>query len=280
MMDYVNPQEVVENMVDAGEKKAKLSPGQLLVRGMFGSALLGFATTLAFQFEVQTSIGMLGAIVFPVGFVMIILLGFELVTGNFALIPLAVHEGKATVGQMLMNWLWVLIGHIIGGILYGVLFYLSITNAGTNFDNPLSQKLTAVAEMKTNGYKELGAAGFLVVFVKAILCNWMVTLGAVLAMSSKSTIGKVAAMWLPIMTFFGQGFEHSVVNLFVIPTGIFLGADVTIADWWVWNQVPVLLGNLIGGLVFTGAGVYFMHKKRAVAVEMQELENNIVKTTA
>ena len=278
-MDYVNPQEVVENMVDAGEKKSKLLPSQLVVRGIFGSVLLGFATTLAFQFELQTNIGMLGAIVFPVGFVMIILLGFELVTGNFALIPLAVLEKKATISEMLVNWLWVLIGHIIGGIIYGVLFYLSITNAGTTFEHPLIKKLIAVSEVKTIGYKELGASGFLVALVKGILCNSMVTLGAVLAMTSKSTIGKIVVMWLPIMTFFGQGFEHSVVNLFAIPTGMLLGAEVTIVDWWVWNQVPVLLGNLIGGLVFTGIGMYFMHKKRAVTVKVQETSKDIVEIT-
>ena len=40
--------------------------------------------------------------------------------------------------------------------------------------------------------------------------------------------------------------------LFVIPTGMLLGAKVSIYDWWVWNQIPVTLGNLLGGFVFTG----------------------------
>ena len=97
------------------------------------------------------------------------------------------------------------------------------------------------------------------VFVKAVLCNWLVSLGAVLALTSSSTIGKIAAMWLPIMTFFGQGFEHSVVNMFVIPAGMMLGADVTMAGWWLWNQIPSTIGNVLGGFLFTGLPLYAIH---------------------
>ena len=71
-----------------------------------------------------------------------------------------------------------------------------------------------------------------------------------------STIGKIIAPWLPIMTFFALGFEHCVVNMFVIPTAILLGADISVYQWWFWNQVPVTLGNIIGGAVFTGMLLY------------------------
>jgi formate transporter len=262
-MDYVNPASVVENMVEAGATKAKLSISNLLIRGILGGALLGFATTLAFTFSSQTGIGMLGALIFPVGFVMIILLGFELLTGNFALIPLAVMEKKASIADMLNNWFWVFIGHLIGGIIYAALFFIAITNAGSSFENPVAQMIINVAETKTVAYADMGANGLLVVFVKAILCNWMVALGAVMGMTSKSTIGKIVAMWLPIMTFFGQGFEHTVVNIFVIPAGMMMGANVTFADWWLWNQIPVTIGNLVGGFVFTGLAMYLTHKKKS-----------------
>jgi formate transporter len=99
---------------------------------------------------------------------------------------------------------------------------------------------------------------------KAMLCNWMVTLGVVMALTSQSTAGKIAAMWLPILTFFAQGFEHSVVNMFVIPAGMLLGARISLADWWVWNQIPVTLGNLLAGMVFTGFALYVTHRKRPV----------------
>ncbi|MFS0751651.1 formate/nitrite transporter family protein [Oceanobacillus sp. 1P07AA] len=184
----MSPSLVVENMVEAGSKKAKLPITQLLMRGFMGAALLGFATTLAFIFELQTNVGMLGAIIFPIGFVMIVLLGFELVTGNFALIPLAVIEKKATISEMLHNWLWVFIGHLIGGSFYALLTFINITNMGHSYEHVLVQKLITVAETKTVDYANMGSNGMVVVFVKAILCNWMVTLGVVMSMVSKSTI--------------------------------------------------------------------------------------------
>jgi formate transporter len=98
------------------------------------------------------------------------------------------------------------------------------------------------------------------VFVKAVLCNWLVCLGVVMAMTSTSTVGKIVAAWLPIVTFFAQGFEHSVVNMFIIPTGMLMGAKVSLYDWWVWNQIPVTLGNVVGGFVFTGLALYATYK--------------------
>ena len=83
-----------------------------------------------------------------------------------------------------------------------------------------------------------------------------------MAMTTSSTVGKIAAAWLPVFIFFAQGFEHSVVNMFVIPTGMMLGAKVTVFDWLFWNQIPVTLGNLVGGFVLTGLALYITHRPR------------------
>jgi formate/nitrite transporter len=255
-MPYVKPEAVVENMVQAGTNKAKLPIRDLLIRGGLSGALLGFATTLAFTATIQTRIGIVGALIFPVGFVMIVLLGLELVTGNFALVPLAVREGKITLGELLSNWGWVFVGNLMGGMFYAYLFTLTLSA-----DSEMAKQIMGIAEAKTLGYAKLGFHGMAVVVSKAILCNWMVTLGVVMALTSQSTIGKIAAMWLPILTFFAQGFEHSVVNMFVIPAGMILGARVSVSEWWLWNQVPVTLGNVIGGLVFTGLALHLTHRK-------------------
>jgi len=259
-MDYMKPEQVVEQMVQAGENKANLSVKDMLIRGFLGGAILAFATTLAFTATSQTNIGLAGALVFPVGFVMIILLGLELVTGSFALIPLAVLRRRTTVSRMLRQFAWVILGHLIGSIAYAALFYAAVTNFG-HASNAIVQTIIKTAETKTNGYAALGTDGLLAVFIKAILCNWMVTLGAVMAMTSQSTAGKIIAMWLPILTFFAQGFEHAVVNMFVIPAGMLYGANVSFSGWWLWNQIPVLLGNFVGGVLFTGMMLYFTHSK-------------------
>lgn len=257
----VSPNQVIESMIQSGEEKAKLPIKDLLIRGALSGALLGFGTTLAYTAEVQTGKGIVGAILFPAAFVIIILLGLELVTGSFALIPVAVLGKKATISQMMKNWLWVIAGHILGSLIYAILYIIAITQLGHVNNNPVAAKIIAVAEAKTLGYKSLGSDGLIVVFVKAMLCNWMVTLGAVMAMTTKTVGGKIAAMWLPILIFFAQGFEHAVVNMFVIPAGMMLGAHVTVADWWLWNQLPVLFGNLVGGFLFTGLALYVTHRQ-------------------
>jgi formate/nitrite transporter len=263
-MDSLKPADIVENMVQAGIAKARLRPFDLLVRGALSGALLGFATSLAIGATVQTGQVLVGALIFPVGFVMIVLLGLELVTGSFALVPLAAIRGRASIGTVLTNWSWVFLGNLLGSVFYAGLLVIALTNAWQVEPSGIAARIVQIAEAKTIGNAHFGAAGMLTVFVKAILCNWMVCLGVVMAMSSTSTIGRIAAAWMPILVFFAQGFEHSVVNMFVIPAGMMMGAKASLSDWWVWNQVPVTLGNLAGGLVFTGLGLYVTYGREKV----------------
>ena len=256
-MAYVRPDVVLDQMVQAGTTKARLGVTDLLVRGFLSGALLGFATTLAFTATLQTHVGLVGALVFPVGFVMIVLLGLELVTGNFALLPLALRERRIGLGELLSNWGLVFAGNLAGSLFYAWLFTLTVAP-----DSEMARQLVAVAQAKTLGYATLGVHGMAVAVAKAILCNWMVTLGVVMALTSQSTGGKIAAMWLPILTFFGQGFEHSVVNMFAIPAGMMMGAGVGVRDWWLWNQIPVTLGNIVGGMLFTGMALQLTYRKR------------------
>jgi formate/nitrite transporter FocA (FNT family) len=158
---------------------------------------------------------------------------------------------------------------VLGAVIYAILYIIAVTQLGQVTNHAVAAKILAVAEAKTLGYKSLGSEGLLVVFVKAMLCNWMVTLGAVIAMTTKSVIGKIAAMWLPILIFFAQGFEHAVVNMFVIPAGMILGADISMADWWLWNQIPVLIGNLVSGVLFTGFALYYTHGKNEAKTVLQ-----------
>jgi formate/nitrite transporter len=261
-MDSVKPADIVSNMVQAGAAKAQLGPLDLLVRGCLSGALLGFATSLAVGATVQTGQPLVGALVFPVGFVMIVLLGLELVTGSFALLPMAWVARQTTPPAIVTNWSWVFLGNLLGSVFYGGLLVIALTMAGQVEPSGVAERIRQIAEMKTIGYAHFGAAGMLTVFVKAILCNWMVCFGVVMAMSSTSTIGRIAGAWMPILIFFAQGFEHSVVNMFLIPTGMLLGAKVSLGDWWVWNQIPVTLGNLVGGALFTGLALYVTYARK------------------
>jgi formate/nitrite transporter FocA (FNT family) len=92
-----------------------------------------------------------------------------------------------------------------------------------------------------------------------MLCNWMVSMGVVGAMISTSASSKMMAMWMPVMLFFFMGFEHSIVNMFLFPFSMIMGGDFTIVDYFVWNEIPTVLGNLCGGLLLVGLPLYWTH---------------------
>jgi len=275
-MDYVVPSEVVSDALKAAVKKAGLSACDMLIRGALAGAFLGYATSLVFVALSQGLPALAGAIIFPVGFVMLVLLGFELATGNFALLPAAWMDQRISGGAMLRNWAWVYVGNLLGSVFYAVLFYLAITSFSANDGGALGDQLRQVAQRKTVAYATLGMGGWGTAFIKAMLCNWMVTVGTILAFASRSTIGKIAAMWLPITIFFAHGYEHSIVNMFAIPAGMLLGAPVSAAQWWWWNQVPVTLGNMLAGALFTGVALWYTYaRKQEYAAQPSEAPSSL-----
>jgi formate transporter len=261
-MDCVSPKELVADIIELAKKKSDLGAADLLIRGVLAGALLGIATSFAFIAVSQGLPALVGALIFPVGFVILVLLGLELATGNFAVLPVGVMAGKIRTASLLRNWALVYAGNLIGSVIYALLFYLSLTNSGRSDGGVLAELFRQAAQKKTLGFAALGASGWTTAFVRAMLCNWMVSLGVVLALASRSTIGKVIAMWLPITTFFALGYEHSVVNMFVIPTGMLLGAPISFAKWWLWNQIPVTLGNIVSGILFTGLPLFATYSGR------------------
>jgi formate transporter len=271
MADYVRPMDVVQEAVELAKKKSELSIRDMLIRGILAGAFLGYATSLVFVILSQGLPPIVGAILFPVGFVILVLLGLELVTGNFALLPAGVMAGKIRITKLLRNWAWVYLGNLIGSLLYAVLFYIAITNWRTGNGGAIADLLKQAAQKKTLAYMALGSSGWATAMVKAVLCNWMVTIGAVLALVSRSTVGKIAAMWLPIMTFFALGFEHSVVNMFLIPSGMMLGAPISLGQALLWNLLPVTLGNIVAGTMLTGMSLYATYPTQTAAASTPEV---------
>lgn len=116
-----------------------------------------------------------------------------------------------------------------------------------------------VGESRTVGYQEAGLGGWIILFLRGMFCNWMVSMGVVGATISTTVSGKIMAMWMPIIVFFYLGFEHSVVNMFLFPIGLMMGADFTLYQYVVWNEIPTVLGNLVGGLTLVGLALYSTH---------------------
>ncbi len=260
-MAYLAPAEFVSKMIDAGESKIFMSTRDTLIRAYMAGAILALAAAFAISINVNTGQPLAGAILFPVGFCLLYLLGFDLLTGVFTLAPLALIDRRpgVTIGGVLRNWGLVFVGNF-GGALTVALFMAIIFTFGFSQDpNAIGQKIGTIGEGRTVGYAAHGSAGMLTLFVRGVLCNWMVSTGVVAAMMSTHVSGKIMAMWMPIMLFFYMGFEHSIVNMFLFPSGLMLGGDFSVMDYLLWNEIPTVIGNLVGGLAFVGLTLYSTH---------------------
>ena len=270
-MSYLVPSEFVTKMVDAGESKIYMATRDVLIRAFMAGAILAIAAVFAVTVSVQTGYPIIGAILFPVGFSILYLMGFDLLTGVFVLTPLALFDKRpgVTIGGVLKNWGLVFVGNFLGALTVALMMAIVFTYGFSTEPDKVGKVIAAIGESRTLGYKEHGAAGMLTLFIRGVLCNWMVSLGVVGAMISTTVSGKVIAMWMPIMLFFGMTFEHSVVNMFLFPSGLMLGAKFSIMDYLIWNELPTVLGNLVGGISLTGLTLYTTHVKTAPKRSLQ-----------
>ena len=175
-----------------------------------------------------------GAFGLPFGLFMTLLTGTELFTGNAAIVTMAVLRGEAETPQLgrslVLSWL----GNLVGAVSLARLAILAGTMPGGG-------AAVALAVAKTS-------LPFQTAFVRGILCNWLVCMAVYIASMAKDTAGKAIAIWFPISAFVTLGLEHSVANMFIIPAGIFAGADVSWTSFLLHNLLPVSLGNMFAGM--------------------------------
>lgn len=254
-MGINSPVEIADIWINNGIKKANLPIGKMIVLGMLSGMFIGFGADV---FVLATSAGgdafqsmvgkLVGSALFPVGLMMVILCGAELFTGN-NLLTLALMDKKITAGQMLRNWGVVYVGNFIGSVIMAFLLAKSGLLADAAGDRAM-----AIAAAKTS-------IPFMTALIRGVLCNILVVLACWMQAGAKELIGKIFAIWFPIMMFVFAGFEHSIANMTYIPLGIFLGADVTWGAFFLANLLPVTIGNLIGGACVIPFAYYYAYKK-------------------
>ncbi len=199
---------------------------------------------------------LIGAMVFATGLMMVVLTGAELFTGN-VMMMFSVIEKKISWFKLFRSWTIVYIGNFVGSIILAALVFYS--GASHNDHDALGVMAITTAYGKVT-------LSFLEAFTRGILCNWLVCLAVWMATSSRRVIGKIFAIFFPIMTFVASGYEHSVANMFFIPNGILMKsipsvvaasglsveqlAQLSWKGFFVHNLIPVTLGNITGALVF------------------------------
>jgi len=280
-MSYLIPTDLVEKMVIAGAVKMNMTTITTLIRAIMAGAILGLAAVFAITVAIKSGSAVAGAVLFPVGFIMLILFGYDLLTGVVVLGPLAVLAKRncASAKKMWRMIGLVFIGNFIGAASVAVMMSFIWTYGFSIEPGIVASKIATIGESRTVGYAAYGAMGFATVFIKAMLCNWMVSLGVIGAMMSKDLLGKIFAMWMPIMLFFYMGFEHSIVNMFLFPAGLIMGGEFSIIEYFMWNEIPVIFGNVVGGLVLTGLPLYYAHKRSVKGkIVSSEFEETVVAT--
>jgi formate/nitrite transporter len=250
-MSFHKPLHIAELTIETGYKKATLPFGELIVLGFLGGAFiaLGFLLDIRIVATMPVEWGgfatFIGASVFPVGLILVVIAGGELLTGNMMAVPLAWMAGRIKLKHVLRNWLLITLTNFAGALFVAYFFghILGLTETGAF--------LTKTVDLVTHKLDE----SFLQAFISGIGCNWLVALAVWLAYGSEDIGGKVLAIWFPTMTFVAIGFQHVVANMFLIPAAIFAGYF----NWgdYLANFVPVFLGNATGGTIFV-AGMYWV----------------------
>lgn len=189
---------------------------------------------------------------FPIGLMLIVLVGAELFTGNTMYLVVGARRGVISWRYLLYNWGIVYVGNMVGALLFS---YFLVHLTGLVAEEPLRSVVQGIAYGKVS-------YGWMVVFLKGIGANWLVCLALMLGFSAKDMLGRLVGIWWPVMAFVTLGFEHSVANMFYFPIAMMSGAEVGVWEA-IWNNlIPATLGNIVGGGLFVGALYSWMYGEK------------------
>jgi formate/nitrite transporter len=260
-VSFNDPKAITVVGARTGATKAALSPPKALVAGFLAGAYIGFGGLLAITVSSGLNPDTWGTLptlftgaVFALGLILVVIAGSELLTGNMALVPLAVMRRQATLKGLLGNFTWVLIGNLLGALF--VAYFMGVQTGVLTAKLPLA-RLTAIATAK--GVTETEWQ----IFLRAIGCNWLVCLSVWMALGANDIGGKILAIFFPIMAFVAIGFDHVIANMFFLPAAIF--AHVDGITWWdaIHNWIFAFLGNLVGAGVFVAGSYYYLYGRDA-----------------
>lgn len=270
-MQMHSPKEIIDINMSSAVNKANLRLRKMMVLGILAGmfiALGGVASQTASHAITNVSAAKIAAgAVFPIGLLMIVLVGGELFTGNCLMI-MATMDKQIRFRRFMRNLIGVFVANTMGALLIAILVYFSgnlDTNGGALGGYAISVAVEKVSHSTIRGI----ASGF--------LCNIFVCMAVLKGAAAKEVAGKIQATWFPIFAFVICGFEHIVANMYFIPIGLMAKGNplyveqaeavygvtaeklATLTVGNIWNNfIPVTIGNLLGG-IFIGIMLYFVN---------------------
>jgi len=265
-MAYKTPDQIATTAVNTGVAKANLSPGRMLGGSVLAGAYIAFAGLLGIVVTAGMPVATWGNMptlifgaVFSLGLILVVIAGSELVTGNMALLPLALTTRRTNGGRVVLSLVLVTIGNLVGSLVVAYFFAVksgvigSPGSAAGTAGALTFAKLAAVAKGKAVTETSLQ------IFLRAIGCNWLVCLAVWMAFAAEDIAGKILAIFFPIMGFVAMGFDHVVANMFFLPAAMFAKVPGIEFGNVVHNLALAWVGNLIGGALFVAGFYWFLY---------------------
>lgn len=269
----LKPVEIVDEVIDVYEHKAHYPVLKSVVLGLLAGAFIalgGFAAAVSSHGIENYGVAKLVAgAVFPVGLIMILLGGTDLFTGNI-LLTVPFIDGRLKFKTVLKNWTIIYLSNFVGALLVAAMIYYSGLLDGNSFKLGGYALKVAVTKASLTPVKSL---------FSGILCNFLVCLAVWLSFAAKDIVGKIFAIWFPIMAFIIGGFEHSVANMYYFSIALLAKGNSAYAksfeiteeklahlnfnDIIFHNMIPVTIGNIIGGGILIGAAFWVAFKYTA-----------------
>ena len=250
MQQMLAPKEIAEATVGVGKYKTSKKNSIVFVSAMLAGLFIGLGYTgylIVSGIMADAADGkVVGALLFPVGLLLVLIAGADLFTGN-TLVTMAWYKKEIKLGDVAKNLSIVWLGNLVGALFLVVLVYYSNTFTGS-----IAEGVMHLAEKKVH-------LNMVELLTRSTLCNILVAITVYMSYAAKDVTGKVIISYIPIWLFVITGFEHCVANMFVLPMGYLLGADLTIGQIMA-NIIPVTIGNIIGGMLVTAA-YYFLFLK-------------------
>lgn len=263
-MQIKTPVEITDAAIAAGNAKVARTlhqPVQLLVSAILAGAFIAIGGILSlivgFGFPEITAGNpslqrLLSGMMFPIGLILVVVLGAELFTGNNAMLIPGYMKRDFTLSAVIRNWSIVYIGNLIGAVTFT---WLLVYTVGLTSSEPYHSSVIGIGIAKTS-------MTWPVVLVKGIGANWFVCLGVWLALSGHTFFEKALGCWLPVMAFVVLGYEHSIANMFYLPLAMLEGAPLSVDTCLTNNILPATIGNIIGGALFVGCIHTYLHHRR------------------
>ncbi|KAH9858645.1 Formate/nitrite transporter [Lenzites betulinus] len=253
----LKPSQVAVAMIEHGVAKHRTRADVVFFKAVAAGVMLSFGGLLSEIVSggsagINTSnpglVKFLGGAVFPVGLIMIVLQGQELLTSNMMIYPMACIKGAVPWWGLPYNWLIVTFGNLSGS-----LFFASVLTKYTGIISTPPYNAYAV----TFALHKASEPEWHQIFLRGIGCNWLVCVAVWQAAGARDTLSKIVALWVPIMIFVTCGYDHVVANMFSVPLGILFGAELTVAEYIRKSLIAAYLGNIIGALLVALPALYF-----------------------